>query len=104
MRRLSKQEVGKLRLQGKIKTPLKAVPKPEPEPEQKIETAKTDPVAAAIRQSAIVTERALGMIKDVLVQVKNAPRAPERAPREWRFTVTDRDRRGDIKTISAKEI
>ena len=78
MRRVSNKEIGRLRLQGKVKTPLKPVPKPEPEPEKTIETPKTDPVVLAIRQSAVVTERALGRIEEVMVKL-SAP-APARAP------------------------
>ena len=103
MRRLSKKEVGKLRLQGRVKTPLKPVPTPAPEPKPE---PKSDPVAVAIRQSAAVTERALGMIKEVMVELKKPAEkaAPEPKPKRWRFTVVDRDRMGDLKTVEAKEV
>lgn len=102
-RRVSEKDLFKLRMKKQVRSDIKVVPlKPD-------ETAgqKADPMAqvaakldALLAQHATNSEALLGGLARLLIVIKQ-PLAPVKA-REVVYTITDRDRRGDIKTVTAR--
>jgi len=97
MRKLSAEELRRLKAKGAArvierKAPLEAVPKPEPLPEPK--PAPVEPALERLVREEQATRAAL-------VEAITDLQERDPSPRGWRFTVTERDGEGYIRSIEA---